>query len=819
MPIYTTQHKFVSGELDPKLLGRSDIDRYYGAAATMTNVRLLPHGGFRKDDGLAYQDPLLSTDSRQTANITTPNGGTGANANDNNTATELVTTTNISTTNPYVVVHYDLLTAIDISFIDIVGAKLTSATNNGEFFIQVSTDDITWSSVGGSIRMSTSDVTQRRRVNGSYRYVRFARIGTTDLSTDKVTLDEFHVWSNGTPSTSKLIPFEFSTTQRYMLLLTAGNIAVYRSDGYYFADVRATRLTAAIIAQIDATQSGDTMIFVEEDLIPIKLVRSGDNQWLVSDLSFTKTPFYDFTPVLTTSPGAGTLTPSAVSGSITLTVSAGTPFSSASVDQYLQGGGGRARIVEYISTTVVRAVTEIPFFSTTAIANGDWDYLTGFEAVWSPTRGYPRTVTFFQGRLYFGGAKSRPTTIWASKIDVFFDFDLGTLSDSDGIEATLDTDQLNTITSLKAAGGNLTIFTTGAEFVIPASSNNGITPSNFTFVPVSQYGSHITEPAGEEDIRLNAVTIGTQTLFVQRGGKSVIRHVYDTLQQVSENENITLLASHLISAPLDFASRRSSSTEENDLLLIINEDGELIEGTIIFQQNVVGFTRRIASPNGTGVFRNVGVIDSTIFTVVRRIADGTFYYTLELLDDERLLDSSVVYSPNDQTTVTGLERLEGQTVYGIHTFEDAIGDSNLTKVGSFLFEATVASGTVTIPADVLALPGDDVVEIGLPSNLEVITLPIEIPELGAKIGKKKRISGATLRLYDTVNIKLNDDVISFRTFGDAGAGSPLDANPVRFTGDKKIQGLLGWNDRGQITISQAKPADATILSITMSVNI
>ena len=28
----TIQHRFSQGELDPKMLGRSDIDQYYGAA-------------------------------------------------------------------------------------------------------------------------------------------------------------------------------------------------------------------------------------------------------------------------------------------------------------------------------------------------------------------------------------------------------------------------------------------------------------------------------------------------------------------------------------------------------------------------------------------------------------------------------------------------------------------------------------------------------------------------------------------------------------------------------------------------------------------
>ena len=129
MPIKTTQFKFTSGELDPLLLGRTDIDRYYGAAETMTNVNILSQGGFKRADGLEYIDRLFRIMAREkTPTITTPRGGTGANANDDNEGTSLVTTTNISTIDPYVVVQYDLGSAKDIGYIDVVGCKLTAST-------------------------------------------------------------------------------------------------------------------------------------------------------------------------------------------------------------------------------------------------------------------------------------------------------------------------------------------------------------------------------------------------------------------------------------------------------------------------------------------------------------------------------------------------------------------------------------------------------------------------------------------------------------------------------------------------------------------
>ena len=136
----------------------------------------------------------------------------------------------------------------------------------------------------------------------------------------------------------------------------------------------------------------------------------------------------------------------------------GTPFTSAHVNQYIQGAGGRARILEFLTTAPVRVVTVIPFYSTTAIANNDWELLTGFEDVWSATRGYPRTVTFHAGRLYFGGSRDRPNTIWGSKIALFFDFDPG-----------------SSITGLIIGGGEVQSipFSQGVGDIIDMSKLNG----------------------------------------------------------------------------------------------------------------------------------------------------------------------------------------------------------------------------------------------------------------------------------------------------------------------------------------------------------
>jgi hypothetical protein len=121
--------------------------------------------------------------------------------------------------------------------------------------------------------------------------------------------------------------------------------------------------------------------------------------WTFGDFAWTNVPYALFGAETTTNP-AFTLTPSDVEGNVTLTAS-GASFTSASVGQLIDGNGGRVRITEYVSTTVVQGYTIIPFYTTAAIASGAWDYITGYEAAWSTLRGYPKTCMFYQQRLWF----------------------------------------------------------------------------------------------------------------------------------------------------------------------------------------------------------------------------------------------------------------------------------------------------------------------------------------------------------------------------------------------------------------------------------
>jgi hypothetical protein len=590
----------------------------------------------------------------------------------------------------------------------------------------------------------------------------------------------------------RLVPFEFSTSDSYMLCFTHNRMYVFKNGAQIldfnggsidYLDTSSLGLTGARLATLGWTQSADTLIVVQENIPPVKLVRGAtDSDWTGSVITFDSTPKYAFSPSF--SNPAGTLTPSAVSGKVTLTASTGTPFSAASVGQYINASPqGRAKIVQFTSSTVVQAITEFPFFSASAIANNDWELETGYEAVWSNTRGYPRSVTFHEGRLYFGGSRARPSTVWGSKVGLFFDFEATEGLDDDAVEATLDTNTFNAITDIQA-GRDLQVFTTGGEFYCPQEGLQPITPDNFFIKSTTRNGS-------QEGIRVQQLESGT--LFVQRQGKSLNEFAFTDVQLTYVTSKISLLSGHLLRGPTRMALRRSVATDENDLLLITNgTDGTIAAFSLLRAQNVIAPSEFKTD----GSFIDVGVDISTIYTVVRRTVNNATVFYVERFDDALTTDSAV----------TGGAGSSGSAAHLVGKSVDIILD------GSVQANQTVASGgTVTF-----ARAAASSYQIGLDYAVKVVTMPADLKiSAGTRLGFKKRIVEVNVFVKDTQHLIINGTNVPFRSLDDPNV---LDEEVPEFTGTKTLPGILGYSDEGKITIEQDIPLKMILLGLEYKIS-
>ena len=405
-----------------------------------------------------------------------------------------------------------------------------------------------------------------------------------------------------------------------------------------------------------------------------------------------------------------------------------------------------------------------------------YDFGSGDENVWSSSRGYPKSVTFYQGRMWFGGSKQRPQTLWGSKTNDFYNFDFGTSLDDEGISLTLDTDQVNAITMVYA-GRHLQIFTTGGEFSI---NDIPITPAKSSVRRQTLFGSSNIPPK----------SIDGATLYVDRTGKSVREFLFAYTEDAYTSGTVSLLASHLLNSPVDMDALRGSAKTDANYVYVINSDGTVAVFNSLRAQEVGGWTQWTTN----GSIEAVAVVVEEVYFLVKRTINGSVKRFLEKLDPDSYTDSNVrvTLSPKGKT-VTGLAHLNSE-------------ECRVRADGSIMPNATPSSGSITLSRD------SEDVEVGLNYDATIETMPVNQDfQDGPILTRKKRIVRVIGNFYESLGVSVNGEYMVDRSFGMA-LGSSL----TPFTGIKEMY-LLGWDDLAQVTITQVDPGPMTVLGLGVEV--
>jgi hypothetical protein len=718
---------FSTGELDPLLRSRVDLDQYSNALAKATNVLIQPQGGLRRRPGTKHILEL--------PNSSTPSAGNGV---------RLV---------PFqfsVADSYMLCFTHQRMYVIKNGAVVTNINGSGNNYLALASltsdmvDDMCWTQSADTLIVVHPDL----------QPLRITR--TTDSA-----------WT-ATPITFDSIPkyaFNLQTFEPQATITpsaVSGNITLtasaYTGDTGNLQDATTTTVT------LKASASGTDNIHRG---LCVRMTSGAQNDQARKITSYNgTTKVAEVFPPWDTAPLAG-------DGYKVV------PFALESIDQYINATPqGRARIVEVVSDTEVRAITEYPFFDTTARAAGNWNVECFYENVWSATRGWPRTVTFHEGRLYFGGSKSRPSTIWGSKIGLFFDFAPTESLDDDAVEATLDTNDLNVITDIISAR-DFQVFTTGGEFYVPQAGTDPVTPLTFTFKQVSRNGI-------KPGTRVQSVESGS--VYIQRQGKSLNEFVFTDTQATYVTQRISLLSGHLMKNPQRIALRKASNTEEADLLLMTNvDDGSMAVFSMMRAQSITSPSEFTTD----GEFIDVGVDVNSIYAVTKRIFNGTARYFVELFGFEYFTDCAFV-GGSAGGVGSGLPHV-GKS---LNVICDGVPQSNETVSvgGAVLFDREAVTSY----------------EVGLPIMVYVKTMPVELRlQTGSRLSLKKRIVEINAVVNDTQHMVINHQPVAFRIFDNP----LLDAPEPEFTGVKRVSGVLGYSREQAIEVSQNLPLKMNLLGL------
>jgi len=416
----------------------------------------------------------------------------------------------------------------------------------------------------------------------------------------------------------------------------------------------------------------------------------------------------------------------------------------------------------------------------------------------------PSVVTFFEQRLVFANTNNNPQTIFFSKNADYLNFTIGT-ADNDALIYTIASNQVNAIRYLSSTRV-LTVGTTGGEAVVTATSSGPITPTTTLIRKYSNYGTSTTEPVQVADV----------TLFLQRGNRKIreFKYVGDVNADAYTARDVSILAEHITAGGV---SQFAWQQEPDSIVWMARADGTLIGMTYRREEDVVAFHKHVIGgefSGGQAIVESVATLpndegEDELYMIVKRTINGVTKRYVEVMKSfdfggvttgAFFVDSGLSYSGTSLTSLSGLYHLEGETV-------------SVLANGAVHPDRTVSGGGVDLTFGTTTAA----IGYGYSSNLQ--TLRIESGSVdGTSQGKPKRIHAITIRLHETVGAEVGNssgelDRIYFRD-----SSMAMDTAVPLFTGDKDIEFPGGFDDDDRIYVRQNQPLPLTVLALFPRMN-
>lgn len=849
------QSSFVSGELSPLLKGRIDINQYYQAVETADNVVIVPQGGMRRRPGTSFVGQGVPTLIFHAWTGTMPNGGTVSSLNDDDRSTSTQTTTPPGTTTDWVFVDVNI-TAIafgNINFIEVTGMFTTAGTTSDMMF-QYSTDGgTTWTDQQAIPLIGTNPQDFRFPVDPASAITdwRIIRKGSDSFAGNIGASGVNFYYSGGNQdSRTKLESFEVEADRNYLVEFTRENIRIYRTDSPTGDPVQRVidippiwnAYPAGLLSFIDVenirTATVENVMLIVGNFQPLRLVNLGtDSDWSLDEIPFTNVPQFDYDDDQSPTPVDEVQVLTLGGGSLAVGDRFQVDIESVQSKNITYAGDSTADEQAATVFNIQKNLQEMPVFGETGVAVArtgalqytitisgesakDFELFSGYftegdasntvsftksasgsprkEDVWSSTRGWPKTICFYEGRLVIGGTASKPQSLFLSKSSDFFNFDIEEADDDDGIFATISSRTLNDIVDVYP-GRNLQIFTSGAEFAV---TSKPVTPSNIQITPQTAHGASNVE----------VQDVDGSTIFIDRFGKSLLTFLYSFNEDAYTSDDRSVLASHLIKQPRDMALLAGTASDDANWLFVVNDDGTVAVLNTLRSQDINGYTSWTMDD---AEVTNVTTVGEKLFMVVgRNLGPSAGDITIEQWDFTRLLDSSVRKTAT-AGVIDGLDHLEGETV-SIVTRGDSSGDND----GYVLADQTVSSGSITVPTPYDSGYATLEFEVGRRFVPTIKPMPLNTNiGSGQNQMRLKKIVRMNLRVYESSGINIDGIPVPIRAFGPAGDESPLSPESITPVSGiiEDVYDINGWGREVIPTITCPDPTPMHIQMIEYEV--
>ena len=582
------------------------------------------------------------------------------------------------------------------------------------------------------------------------------------------------------PALTRLLPFIFAQDERYLFAFSNLRLDVFDMDGAVVQANITSPWTAAQLFEMDYAQFGDTLFMVHQDMAIQEIVRTSATTFTIADMVWeTHSSGYPiYQPYFKFAAEDVTITPSATTGSINLTVSA-THWVAGHVGTFVRVAGKTCEITSITTGLIAVATVQETLAGIGAVT--DWD-----EQLYSAVQGFPGACALHEQRLWLGGSIGVPSGLTATNIGAFRKHDLGTAQDNEAIQITLGSDQINEIRHI-ISSRHLQIFTDLGEFYPPLASGEAITPGNVAFRRQTRFGSARVQPQD----------LDGATIFVQRTLTSIREFVFEDLSQSYAAGNLTMVSPHLLDEPYEATSVRGNTVRPEQYALFVNADGTIAVFHSARAEKIAGWT--LWRPRTGDKFVSVQAVAEDLFCVTERQINGSTVFYLEKFaeDDTVTLDCQLTISGSG-ATFTGLSHLAACEDVYLLANGFSLGAHTVSGAGAVTIDET---GVTSLKAGFNYLP-----------TLETMP-PDAALASGPMSGEVRRIVRAVATLNTALSVALNGQELIVRQ-----AGDDLSLAPAAITGTREFF-MSGYSRNPTVSLVQNDPLSLRVLSLAVEVAI
>lgn len=447
---------------------------------------------------------------------------------------------------------------------------------------------------------------------------------------------------------------------------------------------------------------------------------------------------------------------------------------------------GVVRITAYTSTTSVSAEVITDLGKTDATE--DWA-----EGEWSDYRGYPSSVAFTEGRLFWAGRNG----VFGTVSDSFESLNAGTVGDSGPINRTIGSGPVDTINWILGLQ-RLILGAEGAEFVCKSSSlDEPLTPTNFNVKQASGQGSGVVE----------AVVIDKSGVFVQRGGTRVMEIAIQDDGEYGSTDLTVLTPEVTQGQVVRMAVQRQPDTRIHCVLnsgsvaIAVFDKTENVLCWVLFETD--GTVEDVAVLPG-----DIGSNEDKVYYVVNRNGNRCLERWAEEDDCQgdtlnHQADSYIQYSGVATTTITGLTHLEGETV---------VVWANGKDLGSYV----VSGGQITGISESVT---SAIVGLSYMASYKSSKLAYAAG-LGSALTQKKRVThiGLIMRRTHHQGVQYGNDLTLMYDLPVKENETAVADDTVHLNYDEEAIEFPGqWDTDSRLCLKATAPKPCTIMAAVLSV--